>query len=41
LLRKDDSLFKNLCEKSGKYKELFKAAEKKEKGDMLVDVSEQ
>ncbi|WVQ85985.1 hypothetical protein IAT38_008153 [Cryptococcus sp. DSM 104549] len=31
LLRKDGSLFKSLCEKSGKYKELFKAAEKKEK----------
>ncbi|WVW80972.1 hypothetical protein I302_102963 [Kwoniella bestiolae CBS 10118] len=33
LLRKDDSLFKSLCEKSGKYKELYRAAEKKEKGD--------
>ncbi|WVQ63190.1 uncharacterized protein L199_001341 [Kwoniella botswanensis] len=33
LLRKDDSLFKSLCEKSGKYKELYKAAEKKEKGE--------
>nr|XP_018259698.1 ATP-binding cassette transporter [Kwoniella dejecticola CBS 10117]OBR81856.1 ATP-binding cassette transporter [Kwoniella dejecticola CBS 10117] len=31
LLRKDDSLFKSLCEKSGKYRELYKAAEKKEK----------
>ncbi|TYJ55637.1 hypothetical protein B9479_003669 [Cryptococcus floricola] len=30
LLRKDDSLFKSLCEKSGKYKELYSAAEKKE-----------
>ncbi|OCF78519.1 ATP-binding cassette transporter [Kwoniella mangroviensis CBS 8886] len=33
LLRKDGSLFKSLCEKSGKYKELYKAAEKKEKGE--------
>nr|XP_019008083.1 ATP-binding cassette transporter [Kwoniella pini CBS 10737]OCF46864.1 ATP-binding cassette transporter [Kwoniella pini CBS 10737] len=33
LLRKDDSLFKSLCEKSGKYKDLYKAAEKKEKDD--------
>ncbi|WRT70588.1 uncharacterized protein IL334_007586 [Kwoniella shivajii] len=31
LLRKNDSLFKSLCEKSGKYKELYRAAEKKEK----------
>ncbi|WVR08508.1 hypothetical protein IAU60_005563 [Kwoniella sp. DSM 27419] len=30
LLRKEDSLFKSLCEKSGKYRELYKAAEKKE-----------
>ncbi|ORX41111.1 hypothetical protein BD324DRAFT_613230 [Kockovaella imperatae] len=30
LLRKEESLFKSLCENSGKYKELFKAAEKKE-----------
>ncbi|OWZ59696.1 ATP-binding cassette transporter [Cryptococcus neoformans c45] len=33
LLRKDGSLFKSLCEKSGKYKELFRAAEKKEQED--------
>ncbi|WWC92185.1 uncharacterized protein L201_007139 [Kwoniella dendrophila CBS 6074] len=33
LLRKDDSLFKSLCEKSGKYKDLYRAAEKKEKED--------
>lgn len=33
LLRKDGSLFKSLCEKSGKYKELFRAAEKKEQDD--------
>ncbi|WVQ70586.1 hypothetical protein IAR50_000105 [Cryptococcus sp. DSM 104548] len=32
LLRKDASLFKSLCEKSGKYKELYSAAEKKEAG---------
>jgi hypothetical protein len=37
-LRKEGSLFKNLCEKSGKYKDLYKAAEKKEKGVLLVDV---
>ncbi|WWD20615.1 hypothetical protein CI109_105091 [Kwoniella shandongensis] len=30
LLRKDGSLFKSLCEKSGKYRDLYKAAEKKE-----------
>ncbi|KAK4688623.1 hypothetical protein P7C73_g1481, partial [Tremellales sp. Uapishka_1] len=33
LLRRDDSLFKSLCEKSGKYRELYKAAEKKEVGE--------
>lgn len=31
LLRKDTSLFKSLCEKSGKYTQLYKAAERKEK----------
>lgn len=33
LLRKEESLFKSLCEKSGKYKDLYRAAEKKEAGD--------
>jgi hypothetical protein len=33
LLRKDDSFFKGLCEKSGKYRELYRAAERKEKAD--------
>lgn len=33
LLRQDGSLFKNLCEKSGKYRDLYKAAERKEKED--------
>lgn len=33
LLRQDGSLFKNLCEKSGKYRELYRAAEKKEADD--------
>ncbi|WVF67988.1 hypothetical protein IAT40_002750 [Kwoniella sp. CBS 6097] len=33
LLRDDNSLFKSLCEKSGKYKELYRAAEKKESDD--------
>lgn len=32
LLRRD-SLFKSLCQKSGKYDELVKAAEKKEQAD--------
>ncbi|KIR42549.1 ATP-binding cassette transporter [Cryptococcus deuterogattii 99/473] len=39
LLRKDGSLFKTLCEKSGKYKELFKAAEKKEQEDQEKESS--
>lgn len=34
LLRQDGSLFKNLCEKSGKYRELYRAAEKKEAGEL-------
>ncbi|KAK8850432.1 hypothetical protein IAR55_004350 [Kwoniella newhampshirensis] len=33
LLRKEESLFKSLCEKSGRYKDLYKAAEKKEQAD--------
>nr|ODN96123.1 ATP-binding cassette transporter [Cryptococcus depauperatus CBS 7855] len=33
LLRRNSSLFKTLCEKSGKYKELYKMAEKKEAED--------
>ena len=33
LLRKDGSLFKSLCENSGKYRELYRAAEKKEAGE--------
>jgi hypothetical protein len=33
LLRQDGSLFRNLCEKSGKYRELHRAAERKEKED--------
>ncbi|OCF31742.1 ATP-binding cassette transporter [Kwoniella heveanensis BCC8398] len=33
LLRKDDSLFRSLCEKSGKYKDLYRAAQKKENDD--------
>lgn len=33
LLRTESSLFKSLCEKSGKYRELYKAAEGKEEGD--------
>ena len=30
LLRKDGSLFKNLCEKSGQYRELYRSAERKQ-----------
>ncbi|KAL1409872.1 hypothetical protein Q8F55_003871 [Vanrija albida] len=33
LLRRDTSLFKTLCEKTGKYKDLYQAAEQKEKKD--------
>lgn len=51
LLRKETSIFKSLCQKSGKFNELYRAAERKEKGEggeistatsdaNLVDVSD-
>ncbi|CAK9786601.1 putative ATP-binding cassette transporter protein YOR1 [Cutaneotrichosporon oleaginosum] len=33
LLRRDDSIFKSMAQNSGKYKDLYAAAERKEKGD--------
>jgi hypothetical protein len=36
LLRKEGSLFKSLAEKSGKFKDLYRAAQKKENGDQKV-----